>query len=134
MLLNSVLDHILTCLRAHILIIGREDYTGFILKGIGYSLYVYRTGDITAAPTYKNTNSLHLPSPPLLRVFSECADDSLLRKVFVKHCGNHIGCEVVSTLLSYNGKTNRFHELRGLYASGASVDAGKAGKAFIDGL
>ena len=59
MFLNCIDDHILTCLRTHILIIGGKDHTGFVLQGIGNGLHVHGAGDVTAAPTYKYTNSLH---------------------------------------------------------------------------
>jgi hypothetical protein len=128
---NGILDHILTCLGTHILIIGGKDDTGFVFQSIGHRLNVNRTGDITATPTYKNTNSLHLSFPPLFTVFSESADDSLLRKILVEQSGNIICSHVICALFANNGKAYCLYELRGFNTSGASVYTSKAGKTFI---
>ena len=76
MLLYSIDDHVLTGLRAHILIIGGKDHTGLVLQGIGNRLHVHSAGNVTAAPTYKNANSLHLSFPPYLLYFLNALTNS----------------------------------------------------------
>ena len=125
MLGNRLLYHVLSCLRAHILIVGGEDHAGLVLQGVRNCLNVNRTCNVTAAPTYKNSNSLHCLSS-LLTVLSECADYRLLRKLLVKQRGNVVSGHVVCALLTYSLKTNCLNKLCGFNATGASLDTSKA--------
>ena len=40
-------------------IVGGKDNARLVFQSLGHSLHIDRTGDVTAAPTYKNTYSLH---------------------------------------------------------------------------
>jgi hypothetical protein len=52
-------DHVLSRLGTPILIVGGKDDAGFVFESVGYRLYVYGAGNITAAPANKHTYSLH---------------------------------------------------------------------------
>ena len=56
---NCLLDHFLSRLGTHILIIGGENNTGFILDRLCNRLHIHRTGNVRTAVTDKNSNSLH---------------------------------------------------------------------------
>ena len=59
MLGDRLLYHILSGLRTHVLIIGGENYSGFIFNSLGYGLYIDRSGNICAAMAHEYSYSLH---------------------------------------------------------------------------
>ena len=59
MFLDCIFNELLTVLGAHVLIVCRKDDARLGLNDFGHSFHVYRCRDITAAPTNKNTYSLH---------------------------------------------------------------------------
>ena len=132
MLSDSVLYHILSCLRAHILIFSGDNNTRLVSKRFGNSLYVYRSCDISSAMADKYTYSLHcLVSPFLFRVLSHRADDSLLGHFVIKTRGNVVGSQVILTLFADHGESESFNELSGLNVTGTTVHTREAGQAFV---
>ena len=133
MLLDSVLYEILSGFRTHILIVLRDNNSGLMAECLRNSLYVYCSCDICTAVTDKYSYSLHI-LPSLLSIFSKCCNDSLLRQIFVEHFRDLCGQKMIITLLSYSCKSYSLHDLCRFNVSGTPVNAGKAGKTFVNRL
>ena len=56
---DCVFDELLTVFGTHVLIIRRKNHPGFYFHELGDPFHIYRCRDIAAAPTNKNTYSLH---------------------------------------------------------------------------
>ena len=67
--LNGILNKVLTCLRAHILVVGGKNNAGLFAESFGNLFYIDRGGDVTAAPTDEYAYSLHCAFPPYLLYF-----------------------------------------------------------------
>jgi hypothetical protein len=132
--LDGILDHILTRFGTHILVIGGIYNAVLVGKCLCNSLYVYGCRDITAAPTNKYADFLHLFQflSRLLGIFTESGDDCLLRQIFVQQCGDIVGFQVVCALTANRQKANGLYQLAGLYAAGATLYASHAGETLVD--
>ena len=67
--LNGILDKVLTCLRAHILVVGGKNNAGLFTEGFGNLFNVDGGGDVTTAPADEYAYSLHCAFPPYLLYF-----------------------------------------------------------------
>ena len=67
--LNGILDKVLTCLRAHILVVGGKNNAGLFTEGFGNLFNVDGGGDVTTAPADEYAYSLHCACPPYLLYF-----------------------------------------------------------------
>ena len=126
MLFYCIFNEVLSRFGAHILVILREDHARLGFHCFGDGLHIDGSRDVASAPAYKNAYSLHSFLLKLLRVFSECADDSLLRKLGIELCRNIVRLQMVFALTSYAGKSYGFYELCRLYLTRTTLDAGKA--------
>jgi len=134
--LYSVFNNRLTCLGTHILIVGGKYNALFASYSLCDAFNVDRCGDVASAPTYEYAYSLHLIHFQfvLFAVLSECTDNSLLGHIVIKNIGDHIGFEMILSLLSYFNKADSLYEFCGLDASGTSLYTCKARKTFVKRL
>ena len=91
MRLDRILNEILSRFGTHVLIIGGKDDAGLVFQHFGDLLHVDGARNITAAPTNKNANSLHLPFPPYFLYFRNALTSACCGMLSVSRPGISFG-------------------------------------------
>ena len=77
-LVYGILNQILPHFGAEITVFISMHHTGEVAGGINSPGNIHGAGDISTTVANKNSGSWHSPEPPLLVIFTESADQSLL--------------------------------------------------------